>query len=91
MTPELGQVHAEPWCWLPPGMGTLALGHCFRKRGVFCLVLASSQQFLCVPTREQPQHRVVVSGEMKTGVVGLGVRPNQSYLTPSSLITLPQT
>lgn len=64
MTLGLVQVRAEPWHWVHPGTGTFlwdtTLGHVLFSR----LFLVSSQQFLCVPTREQPQHRVVVSKEM---------------------------
>lgn len=61
----------------------LPLGHDFGKCVISHLFLVSSQQFLCMPTREQPQHRVVVSREMdcraECEVKSIFLHPFQPY------------
>lgn len=67
-----------------PSLWDTALGN------VSNLFLASCQQFLCVPTREQPQHRVAVSRETEAEMEGLGVKPNPSSLALSSPMSHPK-
>lgn len=88
MTLELVQVHAEPWHWVPPGVGTFlwdtTLGNVLFP--VFSFPALSS--FCACPPESNPSTGLL-SPERQ--IVGLSVRLIPSSLTSSSPITSYQT
>lgn len=88
MTLELVQVHAEPWHWVPPGMGTFLWDTTLGNVLFPSFSLPALSSFCACPQGSNPSTGLL-SPERQ--IVGMSVRSNLSSLTPSSPTTSSQT